>query len=497
MFRRFWMGAGSALWALFLGACFSSVSDVGSKAVEDRPGKRSDSDGGVASRGSAAEGGLGSRAIAGGRLDAGGRGDPPTVRPAVGDAGGSEELDSVCSRQGEVATIDKLDLLLVVDDSFSMQEEQEALRRELPALIRTLATGVRRDGSTFPPAKDLHLAVVSTDMGLPRVNGIMRCDGLGDDGRMIDQPRTSDERCQTEANPSPFLSYREGDISPDQVAMELGCIAALGTEGCGYEQQLEAGLKALWPAVDIDPTTGQQWVDPNTGAPSNRIQFLGDGTGFGTTGHGDGVNAGFLRKDPKDGLSLLAIVVVTDEDDCSSVTTGHFVPSRNLPPGSPYEDQGQNLRCFLNPLNLYSVHRYVEGFKALRPGYEQLVVFAAIAGVPPDLVAPNALGKVDFADADDRDAFYTRILDDPRMEERVDPTSLEDGNVDTDYLMPSCEGDGSATSRAFPPRRIVEVAKGFGENGIVQSICQENFELALGAITNVISRGLDRHCGPM
>ena len=58
----------------------------------------------------------------------------------------------------------------------------------------------------------------------------------------------------------------------------MGCVAVLGTGGCEYEQPLEASLAAL-----------TRQAEP--GMP----------------------NEGFLRND-----SLLAIIYVTDEDDCSA-----------------------------------------------------------------------------------------------------------------------------------------------------------------------------------
>ena len=398
-----------------------------------------------------------------------------------------------CSRPSR--PIDKIDLLLVVDDSNSMQEEQASLRREFPQFIRTLSSGVGSDGSEFPPIKDMHLGVVSSDMGLPRVDGVRGCVGFGKDGIMNSVPDEGLPECGSARLGAPFLSYRASEDSADEIATDLGCIASLGTEGCGYEQQLEAALKALWPAVDIDPETGEQWVNPATGMPGNRITFLDDGTGAGRTGHGDGLNDGFLRSDSEEGASLLAIVVVTDEEDCSSSTTDHFVPARNLPPGSPYEGQGQNLRCFFNrDTGLHQVQRYIDGFKALRPGNEELVIFATIAGVPVDLATDAYAGDVDWGDDSEREDFYEMVLGDPRMQHRIDPSTQEDGNIDTYNLVPSCRGDGGANSKAYPPRRLVEVARGFGENGSIHSICGETFEPALGGIANVITRRLQSAC---
>jgi hypothetical protein len=51
-------------------------------------------------------------------------------------------------------------------------------------------------------------------------------------------------------------------------------------------------------------------------------------------------------------------------------------------------------------------------------------------------------------------------------------------------------------STAYPPRRIVELAKYFGRNGIVQSICQDDFGPAMEAIINVIAKQLGEVCLP-
>ena len=67
-------------------------------------------------------------------------------------------------------------------------------------------------------------------------------------------------------------------------------VSRLGTEGCGFEQQLESMLKALTPS-------------------DSSIRFE-----MNTAGQGDRANAGFVRPD-----SLLAIIVVTDEDDGSTI----------------------------------------------------------------------------------------------------------------------------------------------------------------------------------
>jgi len=394
-----------------------------------------------------------------------------------------------------VDRVEKVDLLFVVDDSKSMLAEQASLRREFPALVRALTTGEQLDAAgnvrnRFPAVTDLHLGVVSTDMGLAGVNTVPSCEnGLGGDGKLKNAGSADVPGCDA-AYPS-YLQFVEGD-DPVAVAHDFECVASLGTGGCGFEQQLEAGLKALWPALDIDAQTGAQWIDPDTGQPGNRVSFLPDATGNGALGHGDGYNAGFLRND-RGGESLIGVIVVTDEEDCSSVTTDHFRPAGELPAGDPLSQQPINLRCFHNKQNLYAVERYVNGLKALRPGREHLVVFGAIAGVPVDLVAlrdAHDQPTVDLSDAQMRDQWYGRILGDDRMVERIDTTEAV---VQNRNLVPSCH---TPTGEAYPPRRLVEVAQGFGENGIVQSICQDDFSGAIDSIIEIVARQLGAVCLP-
>ncbi|HJU38043.1 MAG TPA: hypothetical protein VJ724_00620, partial [Tahibacter sp.] len=402
-------------------------------------------------------------------------------------------LVSGVSRKVAVNNVDKVDLLFMVDNSNSMAQEQESLKAQFPKLINVLTTGMRfaNDPNPFPPAKDLHVGVVSSDMGIPGVNfgSSTNCksDG-GDDGKLQHTPRG--EGCDP-MYPS-FLSYSAMAMTPQaKFANDFKCIASLGTGGCGFEQQLESPLKALWPSIFKD--SKDNVVNPNP------ILFLST-TSQGTLGRGDlpiaqGGNAGFLRNDPITGLSLIAIVVVTDEEDCSSRTTEHLRPKDQYPMDSPYYNEDLNLRCYYNPQLLYDVaNRYLKGFQLLRQGNENLVVFAAITGVPTDLVDKATVEMVDFSNDAQRNAFYDKILNDDRMKEKPDPNAQPGmGN-----LQPSCarvDASGNMAT-AFPPRRIVTLAKLFGENGVVQSICQDDFGAAMDAIINVIAKQLGAVCLP-
>ena len=391
--------------------------------------------------------------------------------PSVGGTGGDPIDLGGCGK----LEVRNLDLLFMIDDSGSMKEEQAALRRELPRMIERLTSGdIDGDGDgDLLPIEELHLGVVSSDLGLVGISGIDGCVGLGGDGVLVNQLHVAQAEC-VDTYPS-FLTYESGDDDAAKVAGDFACISVLGTDGCGFEQQLEATLKALWPASD------------------DRVTFLGDPAGFGKLGHGDMENAGFLRPSSGASTSLLAVVLVTDEDDCSSRNTAHLLPQQFLDPMVPAQAellaQGLNVRCHLNPDHLYPVERYVEGLKALRPDSDGLIVFGAIAGVPTHLVTPEALAQVDFEDSTAREAFYDAMLADPMMQPVIDDVGTP--SVDDDHMKASCVTDNGV---AYPPLRIVEAARGFGRDAVVQSICQDDFGPAIDAILAAITRASNSAC---
>jgi hypothetical protein len=406
--------------------------------------------------------------------------------------------------------VDKVDLLFLIDNSGSMGEEQKKLAEVLPNLVAALATG-NSDGkpkppgvkSDFTPVTSLHIGVVTSDMG---INGAPAQNSCGNKSYLpterdtrtsttrIDQPVGNDGILQTTtdvavagifvppagggdvveevpgdpgcANVSfpptqRFVDFMAGGDAVD-AARRFGCIAKRGRNGCGLEQQLEAVLKALTPP---DSATKFTALSPNGhGNPSK-------------PGGPAGFNQNFLRED-----SILAVVVVSDEEDCSSPDA-----SRALFDGTSMTvNGGINVRCGLpeNQGLLHPVARYIKGLTDLKPAaYRDRLIFAGAVGIP---LAPNTGAKT-HSGAAPLDALLARP--DMQFATRRNMAGTDDEPV------PTCISESGAGGAA-PGRRYLEVAKAFGDNGVVTSICEDEYQSLLDVLVKKIAAQLTGACLP-
>jgi len=363
---------------------------------------------------------------------------------AAGDAG----TDAPTVDRGDVGPppcVREVDLLFQIDTSRSMGEEQAVLRSELPRLVTVLASGDRDGDGTadFPAVTSLHLGVITPDLGAGDEASVPTCAlGLGDDGILRSEVAVPDGACAA-AYPSGIFVFAAGTNDPATVAADFACVANVGTDGCGFEQQLEAALKALSPSR---PTP---WVRSDYAPPAFALS---------PGGQGDRENDGFVR----DG-SLLAITIVTDEDDCSTTVFDLFDPMSSV-----YSETSMNLRCIDHPAALHPIDRYRDGFLQLRDD-PRLLVFTVIGGAPTDVTI------LDTA------AGYDALLANPAMELRP--------GVGTLPVEPACE---SAAGFAFPARRLVETARALNAAGAgthVGSICSGDFSADIDAIVDAVVAG--------
>jgi len=320
-----------------------------------------------------------------------------------------------------VHVIRDVDLLFVIDNSGSMQPEQESLAVNFYRLISVL--------ESLPEGlPNLHIGVVSTDMGAGDV-----C-GAGGGGRLQHAPRVNG--CSPPDGA--FISDVEGVRNySGTLADTFSCIARLGNDGCGFEQPLAAMRAAL------------------------------DGS--------NPENDGFLRDD-----ALLAVVFITDEDDCSAFDQAMF--DRTDDPSSALGALS-SFRCFEfgvecdgdDPRSLGAKENchprsdspyisdvagmidFVHGLKS----FDKQIVVAAIAGNPtPVAVAADA-----------------------------------DGNPCLDYSCgsaPVC-GDPGDLPAAVPAVRLQAFLDSF-EQHTLTTICGDDLSGAMDDVARIIGDSLRRGC---
>ena len=238
--------------------------------------------------------------------------------------------------------IDKVDLLLMVDNSSSMADKQRILADAVPDLLRglvqpkcvdkttRLATGTLADplkaaaeqcaaGSepAFAPITDMHIGLISSSLGGMGSNSCAPEAGRHNDdqGRLV--ARGKDGKDLPQAGDLHFLAwYPDVEQNADKTrhpeplvpaiksldtlsASFRQLVTGVGQDGCGFEAQLESVYRFL---VQPDPWTTITVVDGRAtyGAPSAVDRDL--------LRH----RAAFLRPD-----SLVAVVMLSDEDDSS------------------------------------------------------------------------------------------------------------------------------------------------------------------------------------
>jgi len=261
----------------------------------------------------------GSGGTGGGNL--GGQGGDPG---AGGSGGGSTEggANSVSVTELSIRSTDRVDMLFVIDNSVSMADKQALLVQAVPKLIERLMTpgcidlqdGERTPsddrmcplGSTLEidPVDDLHIGVISSSLG-GFGTGMCTGDDDADKSQLIPKVRSG--------APDPgglgFLAWSGGDAAAVTVlkADFVGQLGAVGETGCGFEAPLEAWYRFL---VDPSPPAGLERNGSNETVSTGVDEAILE------------QRAQFLRPD-----SLVGIVMLTDEDDCSAMEGGGYYPN--------------------------------------------------------------------------------------------------------------------------------------------------------------------------
>ncbi len=246
----------------------------------------------------------------------------------------------------------QLDVLFVIDNSESMDDKSAMLVQSVPAFVSQLVNPPCVDGSgtpiaeqpksgseacatgtrVRPPVTDMHLGVVTSSLGahggdVCSMPGPMDVDPhLDDQAELIPSKRDDVPSFQGSGFASWDTTGQAGDTDPTVITSQVqAMISAAGHDGCGFEAPLEAMYRFLIdpePPVSIakDPTTG---LSVSTGVNQDLLAQ----------------RAAFLRPS-----SALAVVLLSDENDCSIQDSGvgWFVGSTSHMPKASVE-------CASNP----------------------------------------------------------------------------------------------------------------------------------------------------
>ncbi|MBX3262730.1 MAG: hypothetical protein KIS78_18565 [Labilithrix sp.] len=238
--------------------------------------------------------------------------------------------------------IEKIDLLVMVDNSASMADKQRILADAVPDLLEGLVRPKCVDKTTrepvgvlseptkpdaemcpsgsepaFPPITDMHIGVISSSLGGMGSAMCSRADNPRNDdrGHLLARGESGDVAAAGDLH---FLAwYPDVEKNRDKVrhpdppvpkTTDVGALGAafrdlivgVGQDGCGLEAQLESVYRFL---VQPDPWTSIEKVDGRaTYGPASQVdvELLRQ-------------RAAFLRPD-----SLVAVIVLTDEDDSTA-----------------------------------------------------------------------------------------------------------------------------------------------------------------------------------
>jgi MYXO-CTERM domain-containing protein len=366
-----------------------------------------------------------------------------------------------------------VDILFMIDDSSSMTSMQLKLGQQIQSFVGALDA---LPGG-FP---DVHVAVVSSDLGAPGDSTFaIGCTAVGDRGAF----RVDGPVCTSGATLEPgstFVSNVGGVANySGNLADVLSCILLLGSNGCGFEHQLAAVTRALGADGAAPPAE----------------------------------NAGFLRRDAE-----LAIILLTNEDDCSAPAdtllyssngsnqsienplgpianyrcnqfghlckdaTGSAPDQLITPPASPpFDTSGDPPSLTLTSCEsdeecsglLTPVATFAQQIMALKTDPSQIVVGAIVA--PPDPYTVEWLPPAPPPPGTGGELW-------PRILHSCGPAGGDD-------LNPAGQISGDL-SFGDPAVRISQWVRAFGDRGFTASICDADYSTALQTFATEIGQHL-------
>jgi hypothetical protein len=255
-----------------------------------------------------------------------GQGGSTPLEPGNGGASGSGTQPAQVDVGPPVRVLDKLDVLFMIDNSISMLDKQNVLGLVNTNLITSLATppcvpiadGAFRSSDdpcpagqmrAFQPITDIHIGIITSSLGDAGAN--VAC-AEGDRVDMAHLVGLLPRGAATGVAPDGFLRWTAGADVGELTQNFQRLTRAVGEAGCGWEMSLESWYRFL--IEPLPPAELERVACPGSdGLGTNCVQPATDAQGRVV------LDAAllrqrelFLRPD-----SLVAIVMLTDENDCS------------------------------------------------------------------------------------------------------------------------------------------------------------------------------------
>jgi hypothetical protein len=283
----------------------------------------------------------------------------------------------------------------------------------------------------------LHVGVVTSDMGTLGVpTGDPACSDPDNGDLVKGDPDLANQCAQVSDN---FLSVDGATTNfTGTLADAFTCIAAVGQNGCGFEQHLESMRAAL---------------------------------------DGNPANVGFLRPD-----ALLAVLILGDEDDCSTMNPNFF--------GAETSELGplDSFRCF------------EKGVRCAEGRDVELRTAGPKTDCVPDDASAYLYPVSHYVDflrglkADPRSVLVATMAGDPTPVEVGSRTPM--GGQPRPDLIPSCVYHVEEwTKTADPGIRLVAFGDAFGAaRGVALSECTEDYTPQLRQIGRMIRNAIGYEC---
>jgi hypothetical protein len=341
-----------------------------------------------------------------------------------------------------------VDVIFQVDDVTGQNVTQVKLQQSISAyfdVLKSLPGGL----------PNIHLGIVSADMGAGRNPSIYHCPLGGDQGIFHATPLAPAPCSRAMLNPGQnFLISVNGQSNfTGDIGDMVSCIVQLGNAGCGFKHQFASVLRALG-------------ADGASAPPAN---------------------ANFLRPD-----AYLQVVFLTTEDDCSAPPDSDLFDSSSMTVTDP-----------LGPLQTYRCNEFGHlcGGKAPpRQPMGEVDLGTCVSAEDGRLFrVADVVAALKHLKADPSKVMVAAITGPPKpYKVNVAPSGVMGDTSMWPYVEHSClqTDPNNDSSFAAPSVRINQLINAFGNNGVFEDLCMPTFAPALQRIAGQIGAAMGAPCFP-